>query len=510
MKKIISVLFSFILFFTPVSAEQNAQAENTPDLNAIIADIDVYAKKLQKDWNVPGMAVCIVSGDEVVYKKSFGVKEVKKESKVDNQTIFQIASCTKAFTSALVAVLVDKGYLKWDDKVVKYLPDFRLHRKEISDQMTVEDLLSQNSSLPPYSQHMMMLFGYDKKYVIESMRYIQLTGTHGKQYSYQNNMYLLLGEVIKKATGKTWEQNIKEHIFKPLGMNSSSSDYKSYLKAKNRSIGHYYSGGVLKPISDELPYNSWPYNFAPASGINSNIDDMAKWLVFLINNENEIDTPLISAENFKKLFEIKVFTSKDVYDKSKKNYYCLGWRCAEYTPEDIFWHAGTTDGEGAYISFLKNQKIGIVVLMNLPNGRMADSLTRKLYDKCAGNPEIDWSSLKMQEAGKKNKVRNSKTPPEIVVPHMDLKKYAGKYENILYGVAEIKLENGKLLFSAGNMKTWVVLKHFSGNSFDGAGVPGWTFKRPMFIFKVYENSNISGLTVENMTDGIDALFRKIK
>ena len=508
MKKLFLIILSLVLCFNPVFSGDLKAAAEAPDLKKILEEFDAYAQKTQKQWNIPGMAVCIVVGDEVVYKKSFGVRKVKIDDKVNNQTIFQIASCTKAFTAALAAMLVDRGHVSWDDKVIKYMPDFRLDNKKISDEMTIEDLLAQYSGLPSYSQHLMMLFGYEPSYILSSMRYIKQTGEFRKSYSYQNNLYLLMGEIIKKATGKPWDYNIREHIFKPLAMHSSSADYKSYLKAKNRAVGHFYSGGVLKAIPDDLPYNDWPYVFAPAGGINSNIDDMSEWLLFIINDAASLGGQLISADNFNTLFKSRVFINTAT--GNKRNFYCLGWKSMEYSPENILWHAGTTDGSGAYVSFMKDNKIGMVVLMNLPNGRMAEALAKKFYDAYLQNPEINWSALKLEEANKAHKKRTPKARPEIIVPPLDLKKYAGIYNNVLYGDAEVKLEGGVLKFSAGPKKVWITLKHFNAHTFDGTGVSAWRFKRPMFIFKVYEKTNVRGLIVEDMTDGTDPLFRKIK
>ena len=502
-------------FSQGISKQDNKQPETAPapapDLDKIISDFDAYAEKTMKRWNVPGMSVCVAVGDKVVYKKSFGVRSIAVKGKTDDDTIFQIASCTKAFTAVLTATLVDIGVLHWDDKVVKYLPDFRLSDKKVSDAMTIEDLLSQDSALPPYSQHLMMLFDYDKDFIIDSMRYIKLQSAPKTQYSYQNNLYLVMGEVIKKATGKSWEQNIREMIFNPLNMKSSSTDLKSYLKSQNRAAGHNYYDGKLIALKDTSPYMNWPYTFAPASGINSNIDDMSRWLLFLINGASAYGNTFISAPNFEKLFERHIFVSKSSYDNTKSNYYCLGWRCSEYeNGEDIFWHAGSTDGHGAYVSFLRDKKIGLAILMNLPNGRMADALSKRLYDSYLQNPETDWSEVKLKEADNAYKNRYVKDPPSAVTPPLKLEKYVGKYENILYGVTEVRLQNGKLQFSAGSKKLWITMRHFSGNSFDGAGVAGWKFKKPMFVFKVYESSNVKALYVEDMSDGVDAVFRKIK
>lgn len=511
MKKILNILLSIVLCCNVVFAQERGYAApSKEELRAILEDFDAYVQKTRKQWNIPGMAVCVVVGDEIVYKKAYGVKKTGTDRNVDTESVFQIASCTKAFTSALIAMLVDLRYLNWDDKVTKYLPDFRLFKEDVSKNMTIKDLLAQYSGLPPYSQHLMMLFEYDKTHILESMRYIKPATEFRDKYSYQNNLYLVLGEVVKKATGKSWEKNIEDLIFKPLNMKNSSTDYKSYLKAKNRTIGHYYAGGKLTAIPDELSYNAWPYTFAPASGINSSIEDMSRWLKFLINDASTAGYTLISPENFEKLFDTQVFINNSAYDKSKKNYYCLGWRYSEYEPESIYWHAGTTDGEGAYVSFLKNNKVGVVVLMNLPNGRMADALSKRFFDAYLKNPQKDWSAVKLKEADTSYKNKNTRFPPEIKAPHLDLKKYTGEYYNHLYGSVEVKLENGALYFSAGAKKTWITLKHFNSHSFDGVGIPGWKFKRPMFIFRVYENSNVNGLVVENMTDGVETSFRKIR
>jgi hypothetical protein len=143
---------------------------------------------------------------------------------------------------------------------------------------------------------------------------------------------------------------------------------------------------------------------------------------------------------------------------------------------------------------------------------MCDALAKKFFDDYLGKPKKDWSAVKLAEANDahKKKMSTRRFPPDIPVPALPLEKYAGFYENILYGQAEVRLENGVLKFSAGDKKTWIKLRHFSGNLFDGAAPAGWTFKNPMFSFRVFEYSNVNSLTVETMTDGIDASFRKIK
>jgi hypothetical protein len=285
-----------------------------------------------------------------------------------------------------------------------------------------------------------------------------------------------------------------------------STDLESYLKNKNRTKGHYYSSSTLNVMPDELPYNSWPYNFAPAGGINASIKDMSKWLLFLIRGGFAGKKRLVSQSNFDRLFERGV-------EVSKGNYYDLGWRESVHGGHKIFWHGGSTDTQGAFVSFMPDEKIGIVVLMNLNNISAAQSLSLELYDSYLRLESVDWSRQNLQKAENRNKARviaaNAVLQDDKKTP-MNLVKYAGIYKNPAYGEVRIVLLNGILRFSAGKYKTWLVMKHFDGNNFGAYNIPGWTFKNPMFRFRTDNNSNITGLYIEQMIDVQDGFFKKIK
>jgi len=502
MKKILLLLS--ILFFAGFSYAQNIDEEK------LVSDFDAYVCKLQKEWNIPGMAVCAVVDGKVVYKKVFGVRSAGKADTVDFESIFQTGSCTKAFSSVLAAILVDKGYFKWTDRVVKYLPDFKLYDSSVTQNITIEDLLSQYSGLPAYSQHFMMLFGYDKDFIINSMRYIKPIAGFKKEYGYQNNMYLVFGEVVKSATGKSWNENIEEYILNTLGMKQTTTDLSGFMGSKDKTSGHYYAGGNLVPVENST-YCDWPYTFAPAGAVNTNLDDMSKWLLFLTKAAAGEKETIVSSENFHKILEKKIFVSKTFFDKTKNNYYCMGWRLSEYDPEDYYWHGGATDGEGAFVSFLKSGKAGIVVLMNLPNGRMADALTKKLYDLYYQKEPTDWGAVQLAKANESAKAKNKvlAKKPKTITPPLSLEKYAGNYKNILYGDAKIILEDGNLKLSAGNFKTWIILRHFNADKFNGYGVPGWSFKKPLVTFFTdSKRKNVTGFVVESMTDGIETVFSR--
>jgi hypothetical protein len=289
-------------------------------------------------------------------------------------------------------------------------------------------------------------------------------------------------------------------------MNSTTTDFESLTLSSNRAFGHYYKGGVLTPAPDTLPYHTWPYTFSPAGGINTNIDDFSKWLLFLTNDGTVNGKRLISKNAINRVF------SKRIYNKQQNNYYCLGWRLSEHKYGDNYWHGGTTDMQGAYISFIRDKSIGIVVLMNLNNVPAAEAISLNLYDLYFnGDNRTDWSkkALARSAARRKNRDQSSKKPKEIIKP-LPLENYIGKYSNNLYGIVEVRLINNKLRLSAGTFKTWLTLTHYNKNSFGAESIPGWNFKKPDFRFIADKNSKITSMSIDDMSDGVNSVFYKIK
>ncbi|MDR0823003.1 MAG: serine hydrolase [Endomicrobium sp.] len=488
------------------SDNQTIEEQKPPpplSLNEILADFEITAQKIQRDWNISGMAVAIVVEGKIVYKKTFGIRDTISKEKVNNKTIFQIGSCTKAFTAMIAAMLVDKDIVKWDDKVIKHLPNFKLSNQQTTQDITIEDLLSQNSGLIPYSQHFMLLFGYSQRQILDGLKYVATFGKFRESYGYQNNLFLLAGETMAAASGYTWSENLKKLILNPLKMNSTTADYQSYLSEQNRTRGHYYKGGSFVPIPDDLPYNVWPYTFAPAGGINTNIDDFSNWLLFLANDGVFNGKRLISQENMNRIFSQKVFNKEGNY------YYCLGWRLSNISDENVFWHGGTTDTQGAYISIIRDKKIGVAVLMNLNNVPAAQSMSLSFFDAYLGKVKTDWNKKNLDKSAARQKRINAPAAPakEPIKP-LPLEKYAGKYRNNMYGEVIVKLENGKLKFSAGSFKTWLTLKHTDKNTFGAESLPGWTFKRQEFKFQVDKTSTVTSMTIADMSDSTNSLFKK--
>ena len=259
MKSRLSMLVLFLLLTVQVAL---AQAPG--------ADFEDYVNKALKDWGVPGVAIAIVKDDRIVYAKGFGVRELNKPEPVDEHTLFAIGSSSKAFTAASLAILVDQSKIKWDDPATKYLPGFQLFDPYSTREMTVADLLSHRSGLTR-GDLLWYASDYDRNEVLRRVRYLKPSWSLRSRFGYQNIMFLAAGQIIPSVTGKTWDDFMRERIFTPLHMKSTSTSIKSFAGNANVASPH-------SKIDDKVRAVSWRNidNIAPAGSINSNVQDMAQ------------------------------------------------------------------------------------------------------------------------------------------------------------------------------------------------------------------------------------------
>src|ERR671938_341963 len=217
-------LLFFLLFIAPL-----ALVAQTTD--ARLKEIDEYATKAGQDWRVPGFAMAIVKDDKVIFAKGYGVRKLGEQTPVDEHTLFAIASNTKAFTAAAIALLVDEGKLKWDDPATKYLPGFQLYDPYVTRELTVRDLLSHRSGLATFGGDLLWYeTTYSRDEILRRIRFLKPTSSFRSRYGYQNIMFLAAGQIVANVTGKSWEQFIRERFLTPLGMNrttTSNTDFKS-------------------------------------------------------------------------------------------------------------------------------------------------------------------------------------------------------------------------------------------------------------------------------------------
>src|SRR5215468_9073680 len=272
MKKKLLFLFAFCLVLS-VSAQGVAQTSAPPDL-------DTYVARVLKEFEVPGLAIAIVKDGKVALIKGYGVRRLGESAPVDEQTLFGIASNTKAFTAAALAILVDEGKIRWDDPVTKHLPGFQMYDPYVTREMTVRDLLTHRSGLGLGAGDLLFFppTTFSREEIIARLRYIKPATSFRSKYAYDNVLYLVAGQVVAAISGKSWDDFIKERIFAPLGMTSSNTSVKDLRPGGDFVSPHQKVEGRLQPV----PYMNID-NTAPAGAINSNVAEMAKWVITQLN-----------------------------------------------------------------------------------------------------------------------------------------------------------------------------------------------------------------------------------
>ena len=444
MKTRFTMLVLVVLLAVPAIAAQQAPG----------ADFDEYVNKAIKDWGVPGVAIAIVKDDRIVYAKGFGVRELNKPAPVDTHTLFAIGSSSKAFTAASIAMLVDEGKLKWDDPAIKHLPGFQLFDPYSTRELTISDLLSHRSGLAR-GDRLWYATAFDRNEVLRRVRHLKPSWSLRSRYGYQNIMFLAAGQIIPSITGKSWDDFVRERIFTPLGMKSSNTSIKLFDGSTNVATPH-------SKINDKVQVVSWRNidNIAPAGSINSNVADMAQWVRLQLSDGVYQNQRLLSTAAIKEMQTPQTIirlegSQASLYPEAHFLTYGLGWLLSDYRGRKLIEHGGAIDGMRAEVAMIPEEKVGLVILSNLHGNILPHALMYKIFDFYLNAPQRDWSTelLKvMKKLEDEAKAAEKKAEAERVQgtsPSLALEKYAGTFQNEMYGEAKVAFENGKLVVHFG-------------------------------------------------------------
>ena len=472
----------FVLFAGCVTSVQPSPAEisftgmsvdlqNTGDREAFLADVDKMAENDLKDWNVPGIAVAIVKDGKVVFTKGYGVKKAGSSDPVTASTVFQIGSTSKAFTAALAAMEVDSGRMKWSDPVIMYVPDFQMKDPWVTKEFTITDSLAQRSGLPDHWGTELGGLGYSRDEMIHALRYVEPISSFRSTYLYQNIPFVVVAAAVEKTSGKSWEDNIKERIFVPLGMTSASTGYDAFIASPDRVSLHWLDlkeDGTYGPVvADSSPYMIFTTLMGPAGGINANVKDMANWAIFQLGDGTYNGTRLINRESLDYMHTPRTPLS-DMMNNTK-DYYCQGWFYKEINGSPSFiWHNGETYGNHAMILLVPSEKLGIVVLSNTIGASLPDMLASKLYDRYFGredSPEITGAAASYRQSVNFTASDFALPEPLNASTPFPLSAYTGTFRNDVYGNATVALNDGNLTVTFGKILTTYSLTHFDGNDF---------------------------------------------
>jgi CubicO group peptidase (beta-lactamase class C family) len=302
-------------------------------------------------WEVPGVAIAVVREDKVVHARGYGVRGAGDVARVDAETIFPIASCTKAFTSAALARLIDNAKLQWDDPIARRLPTFQLSDAQRTSKTTVRQALAHRTGLP--AANMLWrngAFGSDE--ILARLRWLQPVAAPGEQFLYNNNLYLVLGRIVEQVGGRKWNDFLRNELFEPLGMKSTAADSSGVKDLKNVAAPHASDSGSVRRIQ---PY--CPDMIAPAGGVHSNVLDMAQWLKLHLNGGLCGGRRVLSTARMEEMHtaprQVAAETPAEPrIPRAPLSNYGLGWFFNDYAGRKVVEHSGTQNGFVAWVAVM--------------------------------------------------------------------------------------------------------------------------------------------------------------
>jgi CubicO group peptidase (beta-lactamase class C family) len=427
---------------------------------ALPADLDAYVARAMQTFEVPGLALSVVKDGRVLAAKGYGVRKLGEPAAVDAQTLFGIASNTKVVTATALGLLVDEKKIEWDAPVIRYLPWFQMWDPYVTRELTVRDLLVHRSGLGLGAGDLLWwpASTYDRRAIARRLRFIRPATSFRSAYAYDNVLYLVAGEVIEAVSGQTWEDFVTARILGPVGLATSNVRHSDALRGGNVATPHAPLDGTVRPIA---PFDS--DNTNPAGGINSNAQDMAKWLiVFLARGRLPDGSRLFSDGTWRQLTTIVTPLSTPEPPPElaplRANFrgYALGLNAVDYRGQKMLMHTGGLPGYVSRVMMVPDLQLGIAVLTNQESGEAFDSIAYRVADhflspSTGSAPNTDWIAAyrKLQQrqqasfAEAERQATAARDPSST--PSLPLAKYAGSYTDEWYGDIAIEEQAAKLV-----------------------------------------------------------------
>jgi CubicO group peptidase (beta-lactamase class C family) len=449
-------------------------------------DIDRIIERSLDAFKVPGMSVSVVFDGGIYYAKGHGIAEIKKPTKVDGKTLFQIASVSKAFTAATLAILVDDGKLGWDDPVIDYLPDFRMYDAWVTREFTVRDLLTHRSGLPLGAGDLLMFPEAEssREEIIRALRYLKPSSSFRSEYAYDNLMYIVAGEVVASVAGTSFEDFLEDRLLFPLGMTDCAATL-SRVKAKQiTATPHVEVDGELQTtLSLESDVG------AAAGGINCSARSMALWAAFILDQGKNADgEQVISEAQIEQLLKPVTLLPNGGYAAQYTgaflNAYALGWNVSTFYGQPFFSHGGGLWGMTTFLTILPDQGLAVFVSNNKlsPAPRaVANEIIDEFLADVVPDADNDWvaivsDAMSARNSGAQEAVAQAEsTQVAESKPSLPLDAYTGIFRDPWYGDITISMKgDGRLWFeSARSAPLSGPLEHFQFDTF----VARWTERK---------------------------------
>ena len=449
-KYILNVVATSVIFLLLCGISQ-AQVLSSPQIDSLV-------ERSMKAFDVPGISVGVIKDGKVIYAKGHGVRSLNSRQPMDENTLVGIASNSKAFTCVALGILVDEGKIKWDDRVQDYIPEFKLYSPYVSDDFRIRDLLTHRSGLGLGAGDL-MFFPDESDFTIEdvihNLRYLRQTSSFRTKYDYDNNLYIVAGEIVHRVSGKSWPEFVEERIMRPLGMNSSAGLFERLKDKSNVIDGHANVEGkvqVIKRSSVRIP--------AAAGGINSNISDLTKWVTMLLaGGKYNGGTRLISDKTMDEIWSPQTIirvSSPGPYNTHFASY-GLGFFLSDVNGYKQVTHTGGLEGMVTQITMIPEIGLGIIVLTNQQEGGAFRSITNQILDGYFGKAGHDWVA-ELSNSRKKS-IESAKAVTDKIAAEIEQARrtggsaigvdiISGKYKDPWLGEATVETKDGRLRFTS--------------------------------------------------------------
>lgn len=433
---------------------------NAQSVDPRLDGIEKQIEQLLKEWEVSGASIAIVEKDKVLMAKGFGFKDYEQKLPATENTLFAIGSCTKAFTAALFCEPVGKGTIDLDKPVQLYYPALHFKTNELNNLVSIRDMLTHRTGLPRHDFAWYSGAATSREAIVQQIRNLEPSYSLRATFQYNNYMYIALGALLEKQLGKTWEQQIQDKFFTPLGMTRSTTG--TLEGQKDFAYGYKTLNNEFKKLPFLPDYLS---GVAPAGGIWSTARDMSNWLLMWTNQGKFKGKEVISNQFYSEAISSQMVVQPNLPTKYTPDYfffnYGLGWYLANYRGHYGVGHGGNINGFSSFITFLPADSVGVFISLNQNNSPLIRVLNNLLIDKMINAPYRDWNSLikaTIRNPQKVTSAYNSEAKPTHTVS-----QFAGTYFNDGYGKIVLTENNGLL---NGTFNKWQLnLKHARYNYF---------------------------------------------
>jgi len=427
-------------------------------------DIKKIATRAQELWQVPAMAVTVVKDGETIFAEGIGKLSIEKNApKADEYTLFVNASTSKAFTAALLGMMVDRGYVKWTDRVIDHLPDFQLYDPWVTQNYLVKDIMTHKTGFEPQALDAIPALGYGRDDLYSMFRLVRPVTSFRTTYAYCNALYTVAARIVEKYTGLTWEEAIEKFIFQPLEMNHSTTGKDHYFIAANFASGHRLNkteeGLKVTPRKDREDSYAWLQAVSPAAFVMSNAYDMGQWMKMWLGKGTYQDKQILTEETVNMLFSPQTICS---WDNERVVLYAQGWRIEQGVQGKLINHTGLAGGFTAWVVLVPELNLGVSVLMNQGSTTSPQTaIIRQVIDLFRG-VESDWISKIYDDYMRPADSRVPKVEEEYIQP-LDNKVYMGTYFKEIFGESQVYEKNDTLYLKINDIDA--PLRHRNGNTF---------------------------------------------